>query len=295
LRRPWIIDGGLATGLEEAGHALDRTLWSAGTFLANPQAVEDLHRAYLDAGAEILISASYQMSFAGLGRAGLDRDAAARAMRDTVRVARRAAERAGAFAIVAASVGPYGATLADGSEYHGQHGLDRAALAEFHRERLEVLLSAGADLLAIETIPALDEAVALAGLLASHRAARAWMSFTCRDGRHLRDGTRLADAVRAVAGSAQIVALGVNCTDPVHVISLMEEIRKGSTKPIVVYPNSGEIWDARARRWTGETDEEDFLALARAWVEREAWAVGGCCRVGPRLIARLARLAGRAV
>jgi homocysteine S-methyltransferase len=285
---PWIIDGGLATGLEALGYTMHPRLWSGGVFLEAPDAVEQLHRAYLDAGAEILITASYQLSFAGLHDEGLNEPEAAAAMRETVAVARRAVTSRGRPAMVAASIGPYGATLADGSEYRGGYGLDVDELMEFHRPRFEVLRAAGADLLAIETIPSLDEARAVARLLGRHRSTRAWVSFSCRDGTRISDGHSIAEAARLLDTASGVVAVGVNCTEPEHVASLMGEIRRETAKPIVVYPNAGGRWNAVARRFEGSADEQRFLEAAAGWARRGAWAVGGCCRVGPDLIRRLA-------
>jgi homocysteine S-methyltransferase len=281
------VDGGLATALEEQGHVLHPWLWSAGVFLEDPQAVEDVHLAYLDAGAELLITASYQMSFAGLARAGLDRSAAEQALRRTVATARRASERHSGRALVAASIGPYGAALADGSEYRGGYGLSVDELVEFHRGRFDVLRDAGADLLAIETLPSLDECRAMCRLLEPHPDARAWVSFCCRDEVRLADGHPLAEAARLLDGCPAVVAVGVNCTDPAQVSGLMDAIRQGSGKPIVVYPNSGERWDGAGRRWIGAFDEDRFCRLALEWSARGAWAIGGCCRIGPSTIRRL--------
>ena len=190
--------------------------------------------------------------------------------------------------MVAASIGPYGATLADGSEYRGDYGLDVDDLAEFHRPRFEALRVAGADLLAVETVPSLDEARAILRLLAGHRSARAWISFSCRDGFRLSDGHSISEAARLLDAASGVVAVGVNCTAPDHVASLMDEIRKESSKPIVVYPNAGGSWNPDQRRFEGSPDEIRFLDLAAGWARRGAWAVGGCCRVGPDLIRRLA-------
>jgi len=288
MARPVIIDGGLATTLEERGHALHPRLWSAGTFLADPGAVEDVHVAFVEAGARILISASYQMSFDGLAAEGLDRAAAADAMRRTVAVARRARERAGIAGVrIAASVGSFGAALADGSEYRGNYGLDVERLAAFHRERLRVLADAGADLLAIETVPSLDEARALVSLLADAAAPPAWISFSCRDEAHLCDGRSLREAAQICSDSPGVAAVGVNCTPPRYVAGLIDEIRRGSDKPILVYPNSGEAWDAARRGWIGDLDPGAFVDLARGWAGRGVWAIGGCCRVGPATIRKL--------
>jgi homocysteine S-methyltransferase len=293
MARPLIVDGGLATTLEERGHALHPRLWSAGTFLADPGAVEDVHVAFLEAGARILISASYQMSFEGLAARGLDRQAAAAAMRRTVEVARRAVERTGiGDARVAASIGPYGATLADGSEYRGDHGLSVEQLADFHRERLGVLARSGADLLAIETVPSLEEARALMGLLAEIHSPPAWISFSCRDAVHLSDGRPVREAAKLCRQSPRVAAVGVNCTAPRHVAGLIDEIRAAGDGTIVVYPNSGETWDAGRRDWSGDLDTAAFVGLAQGWAAQGVRAIGGCCRVGPAAIRELAAALG---
>ena len=291
--RPLILDGGLATSLEERGHRLHPRLWSAGVFINEPQAVEELHLAFIEAGAEILISAGYQMSFEGLQREGLSREASADAMRRTVATARRAAERAGRPDVtVAASIGPYGATLCDGSEYRGDYGLTVQQLVEFHRERFAVLGGSGADLLALETVPSLDEARALLQLLSEKEGVSAWVSFSCRDDARIADGHEIREVAALCDDCPRVAAIGVNCTAPRHVAGLMDEIRRASGKPIVVYPNSGQRWDYEGRTWTGEADSEGFVRLAVEWVAKGAWAIGGCCRVGPETIREL-RLAVR--
>jgi len=274
------------------GCVLHPELWSAGVFLEDPDGVERLHGEYLAAGAEILITASYQMSFSGLARAGLSAEQAATAMRGTVEVARRARERRGAEAMIAASIGPYGAVLCDGSEYRGYCDVSVQRLIEFHRPRFEVLAGAGADLLAIETIPSLDEAQALLRLLEEADGLRAWISFSCRDAARLADGTPIVRAAEMFRGVDSVVALGVNCTAPDHVAGLIDEIRSVTDTPIVAYPNSGEVWDARTRRWSGDARCGSFVRMAGEWAEEGAWAIGGCCRVGPELIRRLALALG---
>jgi homocysteine S-methyltransferase len=293
MARPLIVDGGLATTLEARGVPLHPRLWSAGAFLEQPDAVRRVHGEFLEAGAEILITASYQMSFEGLAREGLDRAAAADAMRRTVAVARGAARHVRRRVLVAASAGAYGATLADGSEYRGGYDRGIRELADFHRERLAVLYESGADLLAVEPIPSLDEARAIRKLLSERDGIEAWVSFSCRDGSRIGDGTPIRRVAELLESCTRISALGINCTDPEHVAGLIDAIREGSGKRIVVYPNSGERWDAAARRWRGEAARERFLELACEWSRRGVWAIGGCCRIGPEMIRALAeRLRG---
>jgi homocysteine S-methyltransferase len=188
---------------------------------------------------------------------------------------------------VAASVGPYGAVLADGSEYHGDYGVSDAFLRDFHRPRMAVLADAGADLLAIETVPSVQEATAVLAVLDEMPpTTRAWLSMSCADESSTRRGEDVTDAF-ALAGSAErVVAVGVNCTAPEHVTALVTRAVAASGKPAVAYPNSGEGWDAGSRTWTGPGAVVD-IDQAREWVAAGAVYVGGCCRVGSADIARL--------
>jgi len=294
-----VIDGGLATELEHAGHDLRDGLWSARLLADEPEAIVAAHLAYYRAGARVAITASYQATFEGFAARGLDHDAAAALLRRSVALAGEAraryrAERAPADPgplLVAASIGPYGAYLADGSEYRGRYGLDRGALRDFHRERLRVLWSAGPDLLACETIPDVVEVRALADLV-GETGATGWLSLSCADGGHLRDGTPVEEAVAIADATAGFLAVGVNCTAPEHVEELVGRIAATTAKPVVVYPNSGEAWDPGTRRWLPATGTDVDVASARRWVAAGARLVGGCCRVGPGRISDLAASLG---
>jgi homocysteine S-methyltransferase len=206
----------------------------------------------------------------------------ARSARSRALQARPAPER---DLLVAASVGPYGAVLHDGSEYRGDYGLDVDALVNFHRRRFTVLADAGADLLACETIPSRIEATALTRLLAERPDARAWITFTCRDGRHTSAGDSIAECARQLDEVPQVVAIGVNCVAPELVESLIGELLKGTTKPIVVYPNSGETWDAAARCWVGTANR--FTHHVPRWLGAGVSWIGGCCRTTPDDIRRV--------
>jgi len=294
-----VIDGGLATELEAEGHDLRDRLWSARLLADEPEAIVGAHLAYFRAGARVAITASYQATFEGFAARGLDHDAAAALLRRSVDLAAEARaryriERASADPgplLVAVSVGPYGAHLADGAEYRGRYGLDRRALRDFHRDRLRVLWSAGPDILACETIPDIVEVRALADLV-DEAAAPAWLTLSCADGGHLRDGTPVEEAAAVAATTPGFVAVGVNCTAPEHVEELVTRIAATTAKPIVVYPNSGEGWDTGAGRWLPATGPDVDAASARRWVAAGARLVGGCCRVGPGRIRELAAALG---
>jgi homocysteine S-methyltransferase len=280
-----ISDGGLATELEARGHDLSDALWSARLLVDAPAEITAAHVAFFRAGAMVATTASYQASFGGFALAGIGRADACRLLRRSVELAKAARAEVGeAGRWVAASIGPYGAALADGSEYRGRYGLTVAELADWHRPRLEVLADAGADLLALETLPDADEAEALVGLVHG-LGVPAWLSFTI-DGAHTRAGQPLADAFAIAAGVPEIVAVGVNCCAPADVLPAIEVARRVTNKPVIVYPNSGERWDPRRRTWVGRAA---FSAeLVPRWVAAGARVIGGCCRVGPAAIAELA-------
>ena len=293
-----ILDGGLATELERRGADLDDPLWSARLLIENPDLIRQVHHDYYAAGADVAITASYQASFPGLARRGLSATPAAALMTRSVRLADEAREafwsglanRTGRQRpLVAASIGPYGAHLHDGSEYRGDYGVSRAQLSDFHRERMAVLGGAGADLLACETIPSRLEAEVLLELIEELPSARAWLSFSCRDGAHISDGTSFADCVALANASSRIVAVGLNCTPPQYAEALVREAVEVADKPVLVYPNSGERYQAVGNRWLPGEGVDDFVESARRWHAAGARLVGGCCRTGPREIEGIAR------
>ncbi|MET8770769.1 homocysteine S-methyltransferase [Streptomyces sp. NPDC004658] len=284
-----VLDGGMSNQLESAGHDLGDELWSARLLAERPEAVADAHLAYFLAGASVAITASYQATFEGFAKRGTGRAEAARLLALSVDLARTAARRAADTGIerplwVAASVGPYGAMLADGSEYRGRYGLSVAELERFHRPRIEVLAAAAPDVLALETVPDADEAAALL------RAVRglgvpAWLSYTV-EGSRTRAGQPLEEAFGLAADADEVIAVGVNCCAPQDVFGAVEIAARVTGKPVVVYPNSGEAWDARARAWRGRTT---FGAeQVTAWRAAGARLIGGCCRVGPEAITGIA-------
>ncbi|MEU6588243.1 homocysteine S-methyltransferase [Streptomyces sp. NPDC046881] len=285
-----VLDGGMSNQLEAAGHDLSDELWSARLLAERPEAVTEAHLAYFRAGAEVAITASYQATFEGFAKRGISRAEGTRLLGLSVALARQAARQAQEEGVdrplwVAASVGPYGAMLADGSEYRGRYRLSVEELERFHWPRLEVLAEAAPDVLALETVPDAEEAAALL------RAVRglgvpAWLSYTV-DGRHTRAGQPLEEAFALAADVDEVIAVGVNCCAPEDVANAVETATRVTGKPVVVYPNSGEAWDAEARAWAGRTT---FSAeQVKAWRDAGARLIGGCCRVGPAAITSMAR------
>lgn len=299
-----VLDGALATELERRGADLRDPLWSAKVLLEQPELIRQVHVDYYRAGANVATTASYQATFPGFARRGLRHDQAAGLMRLSVTLACNARDqvleewkletdvttphRRHAL-LVAASIGPYGAYLADGSEYQGDYGLSVEALMDFHRPRMAVLAASGADLLACETIPCLAEGEALVRLLAEFPGTPAWLSFSCCDEEHVCHGERFADCVALANQSDQIVAVGVNCTPPRFVERLLHSAAGEIAKPLLAYPNSGEAWDAANHCWVAGTGATDFAEPARRWYAAGARLIGGCCRTGPEDIRAIAQ------
>ncbi|MFJ5078672.1 homocysteine S-methyltransferase [Streptomyces sp. NPDC088553] len=278
-----VLDGGLSNQLEAQGCDLSDALWSARLLADGPEQIEAAHAAYVRAGARVLITSSYQATFEGFARRGVDREEAARLIARSVELARAAAAGAGAGVWVAGSVGPYGAMLADGSEYRGRYGLSVRELEAFHRPRIEALAAAEPDVLALETVPDVTEAEALLRA-AEGCGVPVWLSYTVEGGR-TRAGQDLAEAFAVAEGNDRVVAVGVNCCDPAEAGPAVELAVAVTGKPAVVYPNSGERWDARARGWRGDIAFDP--ARATDWAASGARLIGGCCRVGPATISAL--------
>jgi homocysteine S-methyltransferase len=296
-----VLDGGLATQLEAQGNDLADPLWSARLLVENPGEITRAHLAFFRAGAAIATTASYQATFEGFAARGIDHAAAISLLQRSVALAAeaRAAWRAERSPhdtgplLVAASIGPYGASLADSAEYRGRYGRSVGELRAFHRERLEVLVETAADLLACETVPELEEGVALVELLEETPGARGWLSFSCADGARLRSGGPVEEAFALAEQSSRVLAIGVNCTAPQHVDELLARARSATSKPLIVYPNSGEHWDALAKRWIGGDGPTVDGPAAERWTREGAAIVGGCCRVSPTQIRAVAGAVAR--
>jgi homocysteine S-methyltransferase len=295
-----VIDGALATELERRGCNLKDDLWSAKILLEQPEMIRQVHYDYFKAGADCAITASYQATIEGFTRRGLNEQEALALIQKSVWLAVEARDEFWAEPgnrvgrprpFVAASVGPYGAFLADGSEYRGNYGLSESELMDFHRPRMKALIDAGADLLACETIPCLVEALAFVKLLDEFRSIQAWISFSCGDGTHVNEGQKLEECVRQVETSPFFAALGINCTSPKYIPSLVEEARKATEKPVLVYPNSGEHYDAYKNNWDGRPVYGSFSEEAKEWYKAGARMIGGCCRTTPQDIREIANWA----
>lgn len=288
-----VIDGSMSTALEHLGANLNSRLWTARALEVSPELVRQVHLDYFRAGADCGITCSYQATIPGLMAEGATQEEAERLIALSVRLFCQArqqwweeeGEKEGrAFPLCLAGIGPYGAYLADGSEYRGHYGVDDEVLDRFHRRRMEVLKEAGADLFLIETQPSLHEALLAAGI-AEELGADYWISFSCMDGKHICEGDLIRKCGEAFSQDhPHLRMIGINCTKPVYIASLIRELRTGLQSaqtgnriPIGVYPNSGEEYDPVTKTWHGTGDARSFGEYALDYMKAGADAVGGCC------------------
>lgn len=290
---PLLIDGGLSNILEQQGHDLNHKLWTASLLDQNPESIIQAHMSYLRSGARCITTSSYQATIPGLLAAGYDRNTAEALILKSVQLAEEAIDRAleagymDQRPLIAASIGPYGAYLADGSEYRGNYGVPDETLMECHLDRIRLLDRSTADFFACETIPSFQEARILSEILKQTRKS-AWISFSCKDEQYINDGTKLTDCISLFKEHPNVFAIGINCTSPKYVSGLVTLLKSTSgTKKVVVYPNSGEAYNARSKTWLGTSDPELFVEMAEEWISLGADIIGGCCRIGPDHIRRL--------
>jgi len=276
------LDGGLSTALENNGNKLTTSLWTGELIRTDPAQITKAHLDFINAGAQIIITSSYQLSYTGCGARGWSEAETNQALIATTALAKKAVTESGKNVKVAASVGPYGAALADGSEYKGNYGVSKSVLKDFHARRLELLIATSPDLLALETMPDTVEVEVLLELL-SDCPIPFWVSYSCKAGNQTSAGQSFAQAV-AIAQDA--IAVGINCTAPELITDLLRSAN--SKKPYVVYPNSGRIWDAVKKEWTGSEGVGFDEKLVSEWKAAGAQYIGGCCGIGPTEIEQLA-------
>lgn len=282
-----ILDGGLATLLEVRGCNIVDELWSAKTLIENPEKIYQVHYDYFVAGMHCVSTASYQATPQGFAKRGLDETESVSLIKLSATLAQKARNDYRAKnnitmpLLVAGSVGPYGAYLADGSEYTGNYDLPEQEMIAFHRLRVQTLIEADVDLLAFETIPSFAEAKALLKLLAEFSTSSAWFSFTLLDEEHISDGTKLSEVTAYLNNYSQVAAIGVNCVAPELVTQAIQTMKRSTNKPIVVYPNKGEKYDAVTKTWQLSPSSIQYQDTFKEWLQTGASLIGGCCRTTP--------------
>lgn len=287
-----IVDGATATELEGLGCNLNDELWSAKVLATEPELFKQVHKSYFEAGADCGISGSYQASIDGFMKRGYSLEQSENLIKKSIEILKEsreewwkeAGEKSGRiYPLVCGSVGAYGAYLADGSEYKGNYLVDADYLKNFHRRRIELLVEAGADILAVETIPCLLEAIAIAELIEDMNV-ECWICFSCKNETEISDGTKISECVKALNSFKSIKAVGINCTAPNYVGNLIKEIKIHTNKPIIVYPNSGEEYDPIEKIWKPKENFKTYVDFTKEWIECGATIVGGCCRTTPKHI-----------
>ena len=296
IKYPLILDGGMSNVLEDQGCDLNHKLWSAKIIESNPQAIVNCHLTYLEAGANCITTAGYQATVKGYLELGYGLITAKELVLRSVQLAEKAKSefltknKIKDNIYIAASMGPYGAYLADGSEYNGAYTISEKELESFHVEQIKLLHASNADFLAFETIPSLIEIKVLSRLLID-TVKPAWVSFSCKDELYLNDGEKISEAAKILANHPSVFAIGVNCTAPKYITSIIQNLKNSAPdKRVVVYPNSGEVYLTESKSWQGISDPNLYQRMAEEWFESGADILGGCCRIGPDHIRKIKAL-----
>lgn len=296
-----ITDGAAGTHLESMGCDLNDALWTAKVLKDNPEYIKQLHKDYFQAGADFGVTVSYQATIEGYMKQGYSQAQAIDLIKTSAlllldareewwQTEGKAAQRL--YPIAAASIGPYGAFLADGSEYRGDYTLSKQALYEFHKPRIEILWAQGLDLIAAETIPLLEEALVIAQIV-QELGAQCWISFSARNESQISNGQAIAECVEALEAFACVAAIGVNCTAPKYIQGLVQAIQSKTQKPIVVYANLGNTYDPDTKTWCRHDTQASSSAnisyqdYVRQWVNAGVKIVGGCCGTTPQEIKQI--------
>ncbi|MDD6423554.1 MAG: homocysteine S-methyltransferase [Intestinibaculum porci] len=291
----FVIDGAMSSALEELHcPSLNNKLWTASVLAKHPELIKQVHYNYFEAGADCGITASYQASIPGLLEAGYSLEEAEHFITLSVDLFKQAreewwqkADHTRTYPLCLGSVGPYGAYLADGSEYRGHYKISDQELYNFHKRRIELLHEAGADIILFETDPSLREALVEAQI-GEELGLDYWISFSCRDSHHTNEGQTMAECVQALSAYSHLKAIGINCTDPRHILGLIEDLVRVTDLPVFVYPNSGEVYDPVTKTWSGKGDQVSFGDYAYTWYKAGAKGVGGCCTTTEKHIKQVA-------
>ena len=291
-----IVDGALASELQRRGCDLNDSLWSAKVLFEQPELIQQVHYDYFKAGADCAITASYQATPLGFSKKGINLNDSIALIQKSVELAQQAKQQYLSELVlpkpllIAGSVGPYGAYLADGSEYTGAYQLSEEAFMEFHYVRIKALIDANVDLLACETLPSFTEIKALTKVIKQFPKISCWFSFTLKDDQHLSDGTPLSLVVEYLNNIEQIASVGINCIALEKVTSSLNVLNKLTSKPLIVYPNSGEVYDPLTKQWHPNSQHNcTFANQLTNWIESGAKLIGGCCQTTPNDIANIAR------
>lgn len=288
-----VLDGAMSSALEQHGLDTNNKLWTAKALIDDIDIVYDVHFKYFEAGAQMVLTDTYQANIYAFEKLGYTRNQAQKFIAMGVLVAKKARDdyekQTGKHGLVAGTIGPYGAYLADGSEYRGDYLLNEAQYLDFHLPRLQTILEQEPDCIALETQPKLFEPVTLLKWLSKYAPTMpVYVSFTLRDEQTLSDGTKLSRAIKEVSKYPQVFAVGINCIAPKLVEKALKTIRQATTKQIIVYPNSGSVYDPNTKTWQELTQKIDFKQAAAKWHQTGANIIGGCCTTTPTEIKQIA-------
>ena len=288
-----VLDGAMSTPLERLGADTNNDLWTAKALIDNEELVYEVHKMYFEAGADLIITDTYQANVQAFEKVGYSEKEARNLIKKAVKIAQKARDdyknKTGKHNYIAGTIGPYGAYLANGSEYRGDYELSTKEYQQFHLPRIEELATTGVDILAIETQPKLDEVLAILELLKEkYPQQKVYVSYTLSDDDTISDGTPLPRAIHALEDYSQVIAVGINCVKLELVEPALKNMKEITDKHLIVYPNSSAVYDPKSKTWSQPKTSATFEELIPNWYEAGARIIGGCCTTGPKEIKAVA-------
>ena len=288
-----VLDGAMSTPLERLGADTNNDLWTAKALIDNEELVYEVHKMYFEAGADLIITDTYQANVQAFEKVGYSEKEARNLIKKAVKIAQKARDdyenRTGKHNYIAGTIGPYGAYLANGSEYRGDYELSTKEYQQVHLPRIEELVNAEVDILAIETQPKLDEVLAILELLKEkYPQQKVYVSYTLSDDDTISDGTPLPRAIHALEDYSQVIAVGINCVKLELVEPALKNMKEITDKHLIVYPNSSAVYDPKSKTWSQPKTSATFEELIPNWYEAGARIIGGCCTTGPKEIKAVA-------
>ena len=274
-----LLDGSMSFPMEQLGYNLKNKLWTGKALINNPDLIKDIHKGYIDAGADFISTSTYQISFDRLKNMGYQSEEIKKIFQKSVDIVKDAIEESKLKKEIkiVGSFGPYASYDPEASEYIGEYDSTDIEIKKFHLNNIRIIEETDLDIILYETIPCLREIKILSEAL-SHSTKEIWISITCNEEMEFRDGSSFKDACEIISKIEKITTMGINCFSPLLVKKAIDLLKKYSNKKILIYPNSGEIYNPKERFWTGNNEFNN--SMIKNWLSLYPDIIGGCCRIG---------------
>jgi homocysteine S-methyltransferase len=274
-----LLDGSMSFPMEHLGYNLKNKLWTGMALISDPDIIKNIHKDYINAGADYISTSTYQVSYDRLKNMGYQSSEIKKVFQKSVDLVKEAIKESGSKKEIkiVGSFGPFASYDPNASEYVGKYNSTDDEIKNFHLNNINIIEETDLDIILYETIPCLREIKVLSKVL-SQTNKEIWISITCNENIEFRDGSSFKEACKIISQIEQITTLGINCFSPLLVEKALKELKKYSNKKTLVYPNSGEQYNPKVKYWSGKNEFNNLMI--KNWLSLSPDIIGGCCRVG---------------